>query len=35
MYGMNNCGNLFADELTNFLIDEAGLKQPQCQISMY
>ena len=24
IYGMNNSGKLFADELTNWMIDEAG-----------
>ena len=35
MYGMNHYGNLFSDELTNWLIDEAGFKKSQCQISVY
>ena len=35
MYGMTNSGKLFADELTNCLIDKAGVKQSQCQISIY
>ena len=26
MYGMTNSGNLFANEITNCLIDEAGFK---------
>ena len=34
MYGMNNSGNLFADELTKWLL-EAGFIQSQCQISIY
>ena len=32
---MNNSGNLFFDELTNYMIDEAGFKQSQCQMSKY
>ena len=31
---MNNSGNLFADELTEWLI-EAGFIQSQCKISIY
>ena len=27
MYGMTNYGNLFSDEITNWLIDEAGLNK--------
>ena len=34
MYGITNPGNLFADELTEWLI-EAGLIQSQCQMSIY
>ena len=34
MYGMTNSGKLFADELTNCLIDEAGFNQPKCKISV-
>ena len=34
VYGMINCGKLFADELTEWLI-EAGFVQYQCQISIY
>ena len=34
MYGMNNSGKLFADELTDWLI-EAGFIQSQCHISIY
>ena len=34
MYGMTNSGNLFADELTEWLL-EAGFIQFQCQMSMY
>ena len=35
MYGMNNSGRLFSDELTNCFIDESWFKQLQCQISIY
>ena len=34
MYGMTNSGNLFADELTEWLL-EAGFIQPQGQMSIY
>ena len=34
-YGMTSSGKLFADELTNWLIDEAGIKQAQFQISIH
>ena len=34
MYGITNYGKLFADELTEWLI-EAGLIKYQCQISIY
>ena len=34
MYGMTNSGELFADELTEWLIEE-GFIQSQCQISIY
>ena len=34
MYGMTNYGKLFADELTQWLI-EAGFIQSQCQMSIY
>ena len=34
MYGMTNSGKLFADELTEFLL-EAGFSQSHCQMSMY
>ena len=34
MYGMNNAGKLFADELTEWLL-EAGFIQSQCQMSIY
>ena len=35
MYGMINSGNLFSDELTNWLIDEAGFNHSKCKISLY
>ena len=35
MYGMHNYGKLFADELTNFLIDESGFNHPKRQMSVY
>ena len=35
MYGMTNSGNLFSDELTNWLIDIAGFNQSKYQISVY
>ena len=34
MYGMTNSGNLFDDELTEWLL-EAGFIQSQCQTSIY
>ena len=34
MYGMNNSGKLFDDELTEWLL-EAGFIQSQCQMSIY
>ena len=34
MYGMNNSGNLFADELIEWLL-EAGFIQSKCQMYMY
>ena len=34
MYGMTNSGKLFADELTERLL-EAGFIQSQCQMSIY
>ena len=34
MYGMNNTGKLFSDELTEWLL-EAGFIQSQCQMSIY
>ena len=35
MYGINNSGNLFDYELTNWLIYEAGFNQSKYQISVY
>ena len=35
MYVMTNSGNIFADELTNRMIDEADFNQSTCQISIY
>ena len=34
MYGMTNSGKLFADELTEWLIEE-GFMQSQCYMSIY
>ena len=34
MYGMTNSGKLFADELTEWLIEE-GFMQSKCQMSIY
>ena len=34
MYGMNNYGKLFSDELTECLL-EAGFIQSQCQMYIY
>ena len=34
MYGMNNSGKLFADEITEWLIEEVFM-QSQCQMSIY
>ena len=34
MYGMNNSGKLFADDLTEWLL-EAGFILSQCQMSIY
>ena len=34
MYGMTNCSKLFADELTEWIIEE-GFIQSQCQMSIY
>ena len=35
MYGMTNSENSFADEITNWLIDEAVFNQSKCQMSVY
>ena len=35
MYGMINSGRLFANEITNWLIEEVGFKNPQYQIYIY
>ena len=35
MYGITNSGRLFAYELTNCLIDEAGFNQSKFQLSVY
>ena len=35
MQGTNISGNIFADQLTNFLIYEAGFKKSQCEMSVY
>ena len=35
MYGMDNYGNLFVNEVTNQLIYKAGFKQSQFQMSIY
>ena len=34
MYGITNYGNIFADELIEWLL-EAGFIQSQCQMSIY
>ena len=34
MYGMTNSGKLFADEVTEWLLD-AGFIKSQCQMSIY
>ena len=34
MYGMNNYGKLFSDELIDWLL-EVGFLQSQCQMSIY
>ena len=34
-YGMTNSMKLFADELSNWLIDQAGFKQSQCKTFIY
>ena len=35
MYGMTISGKLFADDLTDWLVNVAGFKQSQCQGSIY
>ena len=35
MYGMNNYGYLFADELTNWLINETGFNHSKYQMYVY
>ena len=35
MYGMNNDGKLFYNELNNWLIDQGGLKHSQYKMSIY
>ena len=35
IYLMTNYGNLFSDELTNWLMDKSGFNQSKCQISIY
>ena len=35
MYGITNYVNIFSEDLTNWLIYESGLKQSQCQMSIY
>ena len=35
MYGMNNSGKLFSDELTNWMIYKTGFKHSQCQMSIH
>ena len=35
MYVMTNSGKLFSDELIDFLVNEAGFKKYQYQISVY
>ena len=35
MYGMTNSGKLFADEINNWMIDEAGFNQSKYQIYVY
>ena len=35
MYGILNYGKMFSDELTNWLIDEAGFKHSQCIMYIY
>ena len=35
MYGTNNSGKIFSDELTNWLIDQGGFKKSQCKMYIY
>ena len=35
MYGMTNSSNLFADEITNWIIDEVGLNHSKFKIPVY
>ena len=35
MYGMTISGKLFADELTDWFVKEAGFSQSECQGSIY
>ena len=35
MYGITNSGKLFADEITNLMIDEAGINQSKFQMYVY
>ena len=35
MSGMTNYGNLFYDEITNWMIEKAGLNQSKYQMSIY
>ena len=35
MYGMTNSGNLFYDELIDWLVNEEGFKQSKYQMSIY
>ena len=35
MYGMTNSGKVFANELTDLLINEEGFNKSQCQIFVY
>ena len=35
MYKITNSGNLFSDELTNFMIEQSGFKNSKFQMSVY
>ena len=35
MYGITHYGKLFSDELTNWIIHEAGFNHSPCQMSIY